>query len=586
MATYIVSARKYRPDSFSEVVGQRSITTTLKNSILGKHLGHAYLFSGPRGVGKTTCARIFAKTINCFQITEAGEACNNCESCRSFNENRSYSIHELDAASNNSVDDIRKLTEQVRIPPQIGSYSIYIIDEVHMLSQSAFNAFLKTLEEPPAHAIFILATTEKHKIIPTILSRCQIYDFNRIQVEDIVKYLKQIAGQEKIGFEEDALHVIARKADGAMRDALSIFDQVVSFSGGKITYRDVITNLNILDDEYYFKATSALLDGDVSAALLIFDEILGKGFDGRNFINGFAAHLRDLMVCKDPETVRLMEVGAGIREKYLSWSAGIPLDFIYGGLEVCNQADLQIRSSRNQRLTIELALVRLANLGSGSKKKVTPDSADGSEESPAPQPAVSPGASQSPPQPPSAASAGASGESPGIENHSGRTVRKPSISIKESLKGTSGKPEPEAEDGINEPAGRTSPESCERPPEPEPDLILRAWDDYAATIEKSRPRIYSTLKSNKPLIKADGSVLVRLNTEAQKDHFIKHIKPRLVRFFLDTAGLPEPEIYTEVADHIQNGKKIYTDQDKLDFLMTKNPELGHLKSRFNLDFDH
>jgi len=369
MEKFIVSARKYRPASFVDVVGQPSITTTLRNSILNNHLGHAYLFSGPRGVGKTTCARIFAKTINCEEISETGEACNKCESCLSFNENRSYSIHELDAASNNSVDDIRTLTEQVRIPPQIGNYSIYIIDEVHMLSQAAFNAFLKTLEEPPAHAIFVLATTEKHKIIPTILSRCQIFDFNRIRVEDAVDYLKSIAEKEQLAYEEDALHIIAQKADGAMRDALSIFDQVVSFSEEKINYQDVISNLNILDYEYFFKLTFSLLEGDVASAMLLFNEILAKGFDSRNFINGYAAHLRDLMVCKNPDTIQLMEVGAGIKEKYLSQSEQVSLPFLYDGLEICNQADIQFRSSRNQRLTIELALVKLANLSEVSKKK-------------------------------------------------------------------------------------------------------------------------------------------------------------------------------------------------------------------------
>ncbi len=368
MDKFIVSARKYRPATFNDVVGQSAISATLKNSILNDHLGHAYLFSGPRGVGKTTCARIFARTINCFNISEDGEACNTCESCLSFNENRSYNIHELDAASNNSVDDIRLLTEQVRIPPQIGSYSIYIIDEVHMLSQQAFNAFLKTLEEPPAHAVFILATTEKHKIIPTILSRCQIFDFNRIGVEDAVDYLKSIADKEGLKYEDDALHVIAQKADGAMRDALSIFDQVVSFSGDTITYQKVIKNLNILDYEYYFRLTSSALEGDAPSMLLLFNEVLEKGFDARNFINGYAAHLRDLMVCKDPATVQLMEVGAGIREKYLSQSQQVPLPFLYEGLEICNQADIQFRASRNQRLTIELALVKLANLIGGQKK--------------------------------------------------------------------------------------------------------------------------------------------------------------------------------------------------------------------------
>jgi len=369
MENFIVSARKYRPDNFRSVVGQGAITSTLKNAIKNNQLGHAYLFSGPRGVGKTTCARIFAKTINCKNIASNTEACNECESCVSFNENRAYNIHELDAASNNSVDDIRSLTEQVRIPPQVGKYSVYIIDEVHMLSQQAFNAFLKTLEEPPAHAIFILATTEKHKIIPTILSRCQIYDFNRIRTDDTVEYLKFIAREEKISYEDDALHIIARKGEGAMRDALSIFDQVVSFSGNNITYAAVIENLNILDIEYYFKLTGDFVNNNVSGVLLTFNEILEKGFDSRNFIGGLASHFRNLLVAKDPATAVLLDVGAGIAEQYLQQAAGMPVDFLYEALEICNDTDLQFRSSRNQRLTVELALVKLANLTQVQKKK-------------------------------------------------------------------------------------------------------------------------------------------------------------------------------------------------------------------------
>ncbi len=369
MENFIVSARKYRPDNFKTVVGQGAITSTLKNAIKTGHLGHAYLFSGPRGVGKTTCARIFAKTINCANISDKLEACNECESCKSYNEQRAYNIHELDAASNNSVDDIRSLTEQVRIPPQVGKYSVYIIDEVHMLSQAAFNAFLKTLEEPPAHAIFILATTEKHKIIPTILSRCQIYDFNRIKTADAVSYLKYIAGEEKIDFEEDALHMIAQKAEGAMRDALSIFDQVVSFSDGKISYDSVIENLNILDVEYYFKLTSAFIDNDIPAVLITFNEILEKGFDPRNFINGLASHFRDLLVARDKATVELLDAGATIRERYLEQSGKVPVDFLFEALEICTQTDLHFRNAKNQRLTIELALVKLANLTKVQKKK-------------------------------------------------------------------------------------------------------------------------------------------------------------------------------------------------------------------------
>jgi DNA polymerase-3 subunit gamma/tau len=307
MSDFIVSARKYRPSTFMSVVGQHAVTNTLKNAIKTNHIAHAYLFCGPRGVGKTTCARIFAKTLNCLNRTSETEACNECESCKAFNESRSYNIHELDAASNNSVDDIRSLIDKVRIPPQIGKYSIYIIDEVHMLSQTAFNAFLKTLEEPPAHAIFILATTEKHKIIPTILSRCQIFDFHRIRIEDSVQYLEYISRNESVSYEPEALSVIAQKADGGMRDALSIYDQMVSFVGSNLTYKGVIESLNVLDYEYYFRLVDAFLQHDVSSALLLFNEILDKGFDGQNFIGGLSSHLRDLLVCKDPVTLPLLE---------------------------------------------------------------------------------------------------------------------------------------------------------------------------------------------------------------------------------------------------------------------------------------
>lgn len=368
MSDFIVSARKYRPSTFASVVGQKSTTATLKNAIRTEHLAQAYLFCGPRGVGKTTCARIFAKTINCENLSSDNEPCNECESCKSFNESRSYNIHELDAASNNSVDDIRNLIEQVRIPPQISKYSVYIIDEVHMLSQAAFNAFLKTLEEPPKHAIFILATTEKHKILPTILSRCQIYDFNRIQINDTVNYLAEIAQKESIEYELDAFNIIAQKADGAMRDALSVFDQVVSFSNGKVTYKEVIENLNILDYEYYFSLTDAFLSGDVSKCLIVFDEILNKGFDSHNFISGLNKHFRDLLVCKAETTIQLLEVGDSIKEKYLEQASRCDSNFIFQSLELCNETDLAYRASKNHRLLIELTLVKICNR-SGEKKK-------------------------------------------------------------------------------------------------------------------------------------------------------------------------------------------------------------------------
>ena len=359
---YIVSARKYRPSTFDTVVGQRALTTTLKNAIASQKLAHAYLFCGPRGVGKTTCARIFAKTINCLHPTAEGEACNECESCRAFNEQRSYNIHELDAASNNSVEDIRSLIEQVRIPPQIGKYKVYIIDEVHMLSQAAFNAFLKTLEEPPRHALFILATTEKHKILPTILSRCQIYDFNRISVMDTVEHLENVAKKEQIEVEPEALNIIAQKADGGMRDALSIFDQVVSFTNGHITYQSVIENLNVLDYEYYFKLTDCFLENRVEDCLLLFNDILKKGFDGNHFITGLSSHFRDLLVSRDAATLVLLEVGASIRERYQAQSQKCSPQFLYKAMKLCNDCDLNYRLSKNKRLLVELTLIQVAQL--------------------------------------------------------------------------------------------------------------------------------------------------------------------------------------------------------------------------------
>lgn len=362
MENFIVSARKYRPDSFDTVVAQSSITNTLKNAIKSNQLAHAYLFCGPRGIGKTTCARIFAKTINCTNLTPETEACNQCESCKAFNSNRSFNIHELDAASNNSVDDIRNLTDQVRVPPQMGKYSVYIIDEVHMLSQQAFNAFLKTLEEPPKHAIFILATTEKHKIIPTILSRCQIFDFNRIKVDDIAAHLEFVAKSEGVEVDREGLNIIAQKADGAMRDALSIFDQIVSFSGKKVTYHDVIANLNVLDYDYYFRLVDQFLKNEVAETLLIFNDILNHGFEGHHFITGLSNHLRDLLVCKDVVTVQLLEVGGEIKERYKAQAAACENQFLLEALQISNECDLQYKTSQNKRLLIELALIRIAQL--------------------------------------------------------------------------------------------------------------------------------------------------------------------------------------------------------------------------------
>lgn len=362
MENFVVSARKYRPITFNTVVGQNSITSTLKNAIRNNTLAQAFLFCGPRGVGKTTCARIMAKTINCLNPTDNMEACNECESCRAFNNNASFNIYELDAASNNSVEDIRNLVDQVRIPPQIGQYKVYIIDEVHMLSAAAFNAFLKTLEEPPAYAKFILATTEKHKIIPTILSRCQIFDFKRITVDDIAKHLAFVARSEGINAEPEALNIIAQKADGALRDALSIFDQMVSFSGKNITYKDVIDNLNVLDYDYYFQIVDHILKGNTSDILLILNDIISKGFEPQHFVSGMGNHLRSLLVCKDPSTVQLLEVSEQLRQRYLAQSQACSLPFLIKALEINNQCDIDYRAANNKRLHLEIAILKMCGL--------------------------------------------------------------------------------------------------------------------------------------------------------------------------------------------------------------------------------
>ena len=363
MSDYIVSARKYRPQTFESVVGQQALTQTLQNAIRLNRLAHAYLFCGPRGVGKTTCARIFAKTINCLNPQNGHDACNECESCRAFNEQRSFNIHELDAASNNSVEDIKSILDQVRIPPQIGKYSVFIIDEVHMLSTAAFNALLKTLEEPPSYAIFILATTEKHKVLPTILSRCQVYDFNRITVPDTIAYLQSVAANEGISVTEDALNVVAQKADGGMRDALSIFDQLVAFCGTTITYEQTIAVLNVLNSDYYFQLVDAALRHDVTASLLLFNDVLSHGFDASHFVTGLAQHLRDVLVSKDPQTLPLLETGDSIRQRYAEQAAHCAPVWLFQALDILNTCDINYRTARNKRLTVELALVKLCQLG-------------------------------------------------------------------------------------------------------------------------------------------------------------------------------------------------------------------------------
>ncbi|MBI4645350.1 MAG: DNA polymerase III subunit gamma/tau [Bacteroidia bacterium] len=572
MENFIVSARKYRPGTFESVIGQASIITTLKNSIKTKHLAHSYLFCGPRGVGKTTCARIFAKTINCFHITEKAEACNECESCNAFDKSASYNIHELDAASNNSVEDIRNLIDQVRIPPQIGKYSIYIIDEVHMLSSSAFNAFLKTLEEPPLHAIFILATTEKHKVLPTIISRCQIFDFNRIKVNDIVSYLAFVAKNEDIIIEHDAMNIIALKADGSMRDALSMFDQIVSFAGNNITYKNVIDNLNVLDYKFYFQLTQAFLHENISEALLTFDEILNEGYDGQSLISGLSCHFRDLLVCKDKDTLPLLEVGETIKDKYFEQSLACPVQFLFNALEICNEHDLNYKVSLNKRLHIELALLKLCNI----KKRLQPDSIRQEQSDKGSfQPSVSPEAT-------------ISRRLPGTEHKTGTPEAdksyKSTISIKDTLQYTSTTSKKSEKDipVVNEPSVIEN-YSKNINFFSATDLLQR-WDEFASTI-KEQPRLYNTLINNKPVLKDNYLIELSLNNHSQEDA-LKEIKEKLLIYLRNSLNNHKIEINTIVIEpELAKEKMPYTDQEKLNYLIEQNPQVAVLQQRLNLDFD-
>ena len=592
MANFIVSARKYRPEIFSTVIGQETITVTLRNAIKTNKIGHAYLFCGPRGVGKTTCARIFAKTINCTNISTEAEACNSCDSCISFNEMRAFNIHELDAASNNTVDGIRSLNERVRIPPQAGKYSIFIIDEVHMLSAQAFNAFLKTLEEPPSYAIFILATTEKQKIIPTILSRCQIFDFNRIQVHDIVAHLEKIAGKEGVEYELDALNIIALKADGAMRDALSIFDQMVSYSDKKITYQDVIRSLNVLDYDYYFKLTEMFLEGNMSGSLLVFNEILGKGFDGHNFIVGLSGHLRDLLVSKDPETLQLLEVGATIRDNYLKQSARTDQEFIYKALDICNNADIYYKSSRNQKLHIELALIRLCQIADSKKKTIltpevpsdtstVPGKIAKSTEQGSPDQVNDPVPDTEKPRE-TKKSKRTKSEKP--ESTDQKSVEKEKISQSYSIR--------DALNGNDSPA--VDPDIPVGIPEDEIEIVsdyftieelLTAWNEFAEKIRTDKPRMYNTLKGHLPERKDDQNIDLILDNTIQQDEFQRDIRQDLLVYLKEKLNNELIILTSSVKTEKGKQPRLYTAQEKFDYMLRKNPDLGKLKQEFNLDLD-
>lgn len=586
MDNYIVSARKYRPSTFKSVVGQKSLTTTLKNAIQTNKLAHAYLFCGPRGVGKTSCARIFAKTINCLNLTANGDACNECESCMAFNEQRSYTIHELDAASNNSVDDIRSLIEQVRIPPAIGKYKVFIIDEVHMLSTAAFNAFLKTLEEPPHHALFILATTEKHKVLPTILSRCQIYDFARISIADMVEHLEYVASCEGVTAEPEALNVIAQKADGGMRDALSIFDQVASYSGNNVTYRSVIDNLNVLDYEYYFRLTDAILSGNVRSAILTLNEILSKGFEGQNIITGLSSHFRDLLVCRDAATLVLFEVGASIRERYKEMAKRCPEALLYKAIELANTCDLNYRASRNKRLLLELTLIQLCQLTialtEGDKKKnlIEPLPAQPGQQTPAS--GQSPVAVQ--------AQAGASkvittqmpaGIPPNVQQMQEASSAKPHAKQTRPPMGMSLK-----EIGKEKKSNETTGEAPERitvlsTPFDEKSLIT-FWDMFLESVEK-KVYLKNTMINCKPVLQEDFHFEVAVHNPGQQNELAESSIDILS--FL-RAKLKNTQVQMRVRIVETNEKHLaYTATERYEHLLTQNPVIARLKEEFNLRLD-
>jgi DNA polymerase III subunit gamma/tau len=581
MSNFVVSARKYRPVNFDTVVGQPAVSGTLKSAIRSGQIAHAYLFCGPRGVGKTTCARIFAKTLNCFNLSESIEACEQCESCRSFNESRSFNIHELDAASNNSVDDIRSLIDKVRILPQVGKYSIYIIDEVHMLSQAAFNAFLKTLEEPPAHAIFILATTEKHKIIPTILSRCQIFDFHRIRVEDIVGYLARVAQLENIRFEEEALNVIAIKADGAMRDALSIFDQVASFSQKNITYAEVLENLNVLDYEYYFKITDSFLNHDTTSALLIFDEILQRGFDGQNFIGGLSTHFRDLLVCRDDATLQLLEVSDALKTRYRQQATGCQPEFLFLALDICNQCELSFKASRNQRLHVELSLIRLCNI-SAEKKNLSSD----------PEPLVIPDIKkQSDSTKPAEVRNPGSAAAPVHKTEISREPEPvyhnlPNISIKDALKTASGEHSESGGNAVVQPEMSVHSQTEAKPKPISVEFLMLCWNAYSDQIREDKPRMAVSLRNVKPLVEDNFVIQIELNNRDQLEDFNNSTKGELEKFLRREM---HNNLITVDAQLIEPSSpvraRLYTSEEKFKFLNEKNPLLSKFRQELNLELE-
>jgi len=573
MDNFIVSARKYRPTTFNSVVGQQALTTTLKNAIRSNHLAHAYLFCGPRGVGKTTCARIFAKTINCLNLTSEGEACNACESCVAFNDQRSYNIHELDAASNNSVDDIRSLIDQVRIPPQIGKFSVYIVDEVHMLSPGAFNAFLKTLEEPPSHAMFILATTEKHKIIPTILSRCQIYDFNRITVADTVSHLQYVADKEHVTVDVNGLSVIAQKSDGGMRDALSIFDQLVSFCGSNITYQGVIDNLNVLDYEFYFKLVDAFLVGDVSTSLLILNDVLNKGFDAHHFVTGLSAHLRDVLVSKDEKTLELLEVGFDIRTRYLQQAQKCSPEFLFQALKLSNDCDLDYRLSKNKRLLVELTLIRLSQLNDEKKKAninyETPQAIQKIEIASEPS---TENTYQKAEKPIEIATQVANAEPKPKEAVVPVANRPESISI--SRNKVSGNITAQAISKNDEIVLNVNSEFTE-------EEFSRTWQKFENTLADEKKISFQNL--NAPTKKTDLQYEIVVNNIMQENE-IKKLLGDILIFMRSNLNNSSISIYTKIAEESEMQKSLSPEQRYLE-MVSKNPNLEEFRKTLQLEID-
>jgi len=575
MENFIVSARKYRPVTFDTVIGQNAITTTLKNAIKNGQLAQAFLFTGPRGVGKTTCARILAKTINCKNITKDVEPCNVCESCKAFNTSASFNIHELDAASNNSVDDIRSLVEQVRIPPQGVKYKVYIIDEVHMLSAQAFNAFLKTLEEPPTYAKFILATTEKHKILPTILSRCQIFDFNRITVDDIAKHLEFVAKNENIGAEIEALHLIAQKADGALRDALSIFDQIASFSGASITYDNVIDNLNILDVYSYFEITDYILHNNVTQALLKVNSIIEKGHDAHNFINGLGDHLRNLLVCRDIETIVLLEVSPAVKEEYKKQSQGCIPELLLKGLEICNKADINYKTVGNKRLLIELSVLQMCALCNKKEedKNIYNDKPYSLPKAVTPPPQVVkktedvpiPKVTLEEPKP--------------IKKEEKNELSKGSVSFS-SLYNTPSKSEEtvsENTQAIKEEVLPTDDFSD--------DKLIALWNNYA-DLEQHSPNFKSVLTNNAPQKNDNNTIMLNVINTFQEEE-IKANMPELLTFLRN--GLNNQLITIEInIIPVEENKTVkpFTVKDKFKSMSEKNPDVIKLKNKLELDLDY